>query len=324
MEQDHLRQLIRSLRDLSESEAALSDARLLERFVAQQDQAAFELLWRHGPLVLGVCRRTLANRHDAEDAFQATFLTLFQKARSISSAAALGSWLYRVASRIALKLRAKGARSAKREQPLPEELPAPGGIDSDHLDVHRAIDEEINRLPARQRDAFILCCLQGKTRDEAARELGCPGGTVSSRLTRARELLRRRLTRRGLAPAAVVSAVLAGESLAAPVSPGLVEANLKALLLFSSGGALCSAFCAEQNSAQGALSVEAVRLAQGMVRAMFVKKVKFAALVLLVVGALVGAGFLGRHALEAAHGRTTPTFPLGPKGRKPAARKRNR
>src|SRR5262249_11903944 len=170
MDPDSLRRLIRSLGDTETGGSAPSDAQLLERFVTWRDQAAFELLvWRHGPMVLGVCRRLLPNLADAEDAFQATFLVLVRKAASVIRREAVGGWLYRVAHRVALRARSVLARQAVREQPGVDRLAAPACAVPAWDALRRVLDEEIDRLPSRQRTAFVLCCLEGKTSAEAAR-----------------------------------------------------------------------------------------------------------------------------------------------------------
>lgn len=176
------------------------DAELLARFVKEHDEAAFELLlWRHGGLVLNVCLRVLGDRHQAEDAFQVTFLTLAQRAGAIGRGEAVAGWLYQVAHRVALRMRAR----SRREQPLGD-MPLPGrepepAETAEWRDLRPLLDAEVDRLPEKYRIAFVLCYLEGKTNEEAARELGCPRGTVDSRLARARERLRARLARRGLA-----------------------------------------------------------------------------------------------------------------------------
>ncbi len=289
MDQEPLRRLLHSLRRSAEpAGAAAGDALLLQRFVAASDHTAFELLvWRHGPMVLGVCRRLLPTAQDAEDAFQATFLTLVKRAGSIANGAALGAWLYRVAYRVALRARATLAARARRERPGVEDLPeAFRGDPVVAGDLRDVLDEEVNRLPARHRAAFVLCCLEGKTGAEAARELGCPPGTVSSRVTRARERLRRRLARRGLAPA-VVGAV-GGDALAAAVPPALAAGTVEAAVSFAAGGAV-----------GGALSSQAVTLAEGVLRAMSMTRLKIAAVLTLVLGILAGVA-LTRPALDAA------------------------
>src|SRR5262245_42697302 len=195
MNNGRLGTFLRQLRRVTAPKAAggLSDAELLERWLTQHDQAAFEVLvWRYGPLVLGVCRRLLRDG-DAEDAFQATFLALVRKAASIGRRERVGSWLYKVAYRVALR----AARTVRTAPPLPEVPVAGGEAEVMWRDLRAVLDEEVNRLPEKYRTAFVLCHLQGLTNAEAARALGCPLGTVLSRLSWARERLRQRLTRRG-------------------------------------------------------------------------------------------------------------------------------
>src|SRR5262245_54610097 len=179
--------------------ADLSDRQLLERFLHARDEASFAVLVeRHGRLVMGVCRRALRNHHDSEDAFQATFLVLVRKAGSISKRESVGSWLHGVACRIATRARSKNAFRRVREEQV-ERPPAPDLLDEViRRDLRAVLDEEVLRLPTRCRVPFIFCYMEGKTNEEAARLLGCPKGTVLSRLARAREILRGRLTRRGL------------------------------------------------------------------------------------------------------------------------------
>jgi RND family efflux transporter MFP subunit len=277
---------MRSLRTLAGPAAAgLGDGVLLERFVADRDEAAFELLlWRHGPAVLGVCRRLLADPNDAEDAFQATFLALAKKAAGIRRGEVVGTWLYRVACRVALRARAERARRASREQGDVDGLLAPADGEPAWRELREVLDEEVERLPARHRAAFVLCCLEGLTGEEAARQLGCAPGTVSSRLTRARERLRRRLARRGVSPAALTGVVLAPSLPASLVAP-----TLRAALLFSSG-----------KSVGGVVSARAVAHAEGVLRAMFLSKLKVAALLLLVAGLLAVGGVVTRQAPAAA------------------------
>jgi RNA polymerase sigma factor (sigma-70 family) len=194
---------------------APADQLLWDRFVARGDQVAFtDLVRRHGPMVLGVCRRVLRHPQDAEDAFQATFLVLARKARSVGQPERLSSWLYGVAYRTALKARSR-ALARRREVPVTD-VSAPQPSDPVLTEVREALDEELNRLPERFRTPLVLCYLEGKSTQDAARELGCPKGTVLSRLARGRDRLRRRLVRRGL--------VLTGAALA--VSPtGLASAD---------------------------------------------------------------------------------------------------
>jgi RNA polymerase sigma factor (sigma-70 family) len=302
MDQEPMSRLIRSLHKLAQplESDRLGDDQLLERFVAGRDRAAFELLlWRHGPMVLGVCRRVLSAAHDAEDAFQATWLTFVKKAGSIVHRAAVGSWLYQVAYRVALRARAARMKRGERESLDLDRLAAASAGDLvETEELGRVLDEEVNRLPARQRAAFVLCCLEGRTGEEAARELGCPPGTVSSRLTRARERLRQRLIRRGLAPAAALGGTMAGDAWSSPVSALLADNTLKATLLLSSGKA-----------AGGALSSQAVTLAEGVLRAMFVTKMKIAAALILSVGMFAASSVLVHRTLTAAPQAKEPPAP---------------
>ena len=187
------------------------DAALLDGFARRSDAAAFEaLVDRHGPMVRGVCRRILPDGHDADDAFQATFVVLLRKAGRVEHPDRLAPWLHGVASRVALKARARAARSRARLRVWTaaeaDAAPAPPGPRADLGDVQALIDAKIAGLPAKLRGVVVLCLVEGTTYDEAARRLGCPIGTVQSRLSRGRDLLRARLTRRGIAPALALAA----------------------------------------------------------------------------------------------------------------------
>jgi RNA polymerase sigma factor (sigma-70 family) len=256
-----------------------SDARLLDRFVRENDAAAFELIvWRHEGMVRGVCRRLLRDGPDAEDAFQAAFLVLVRKARSVGRGESLAGWLYRVAYRCALRIRAGAARRNRRETRGGDlaAVPAPEGLAADEGRLGPVLDEELQALPEKYRAPLVLCYLEGRTYDEAARQLGCPKGTVSTRLTKARDLLRRRLTRRGVGlPAAALAAVLCGRAAsAAPL--GLVSATVSAAL-----------------GTAGAVRTPATAVAEGVVRSMFLAKIKSASVVLFLLAALgTAAGVL--------------------------------
>jgi RNA polymerase sigma factor (sigma-70 family) len=195
--------------------APVRDAELLRRFVAAGDEAAFELLvWRHSRLVFEVCRRVLRNRHDAEDATQATFLVLARKADTVRGVPA--GWLARVAYRCALRL-----ASGRREPAVPaEQPPAHAGRSPEWSDLSAALDAELNRLPDRYRLPVVLCCLHGLSYDEAAAQLNWKPGTLSGRLSRAKALLRERLTARGITPTAVALVAFLD---------GLAEVNATAL-----------------------------------------------------------------------------------------------
>jgi RNA polymerase sigma factor (sigma-70 family) len=282
MADDSFRILLRQLRRATgpAGEAAPSDAQLLERFVTQRDEAAFELLvWRHGTMVLNLCRRMLRHDQDAEDAFQATFLVLAHKAASISKRTACASWLYKVAYRVALAARSEAAARGGRECSCPDDLPAAQARDELlWRDLRPVLDEEVSRLPEKYRAAFVLCCLQGRTSAEAAEQLGCPEGTVLSRLSRARERMRRRLLGRGVClSAGLLAAVVAANGQAAEVTAGLVGTTSRAALAVAAGKAVAAA------------SARAAALTQGALRAMFMTKLKMAGGLVLTV-ALIGAG----------------------------------
>jgi polysaccharide biosynthesis/export protein len=192
----------------------LSDRQLLEQFAGRRDasaEAAFEVLvLRHGPMVLRVCRNILGDSTDAEDAFQATFLVLVRRCGSIRRLESLGSWLYGVACRVAARARVDAAkrRSVERRGALRvvQTIDARGAGEPDRAEFGTVIQEEVQRLPENYRAVVALCYWEGLTQEQAATQLGCPLGTVRSRLARARNRLHRRLTRRGLAPLAVLVA----------------------------------------------------------------------------------------------------------------------
>ena len=174
-----------------------TDSELLDRYIQQKDEAAFAALVRRlGPIVLGVCRRVLHNEHDAEDAFQATFLILARKAASVRPRNRVGNWLYGVAYRTAQEARRSAARRRAREA---KAMARTEVAEQDHDDLRLVLDEELARLPDHYREVVVLCELQCQPHKEVARQLGCPEGTVASRLARARALLAARLRRRGLA-----------------------------------------------------------------------------------------------------------------------------
>src|SRR5690242_12515033 len=177
----------------------MTDRDLLQRFARALDGDAFAaLVQRHGPLVLGVCRRVLRQEQDAEDAFQATFLVLAKNAASICDAGAVVSWLYGVAHRTARAAKRAAGRRHAHESRARAAPPADPSWEAAWREVQAILDDEIDRLPDRLRAPFLLCHLEGQGRAEAARELGLTEGTVWSRLAQARKLLRGRLSRRGI------------------------------------------------------------------------------------------------------------------------------
>ncbi len=215
---------------LREIETETTDADLLGRFIDRRDEAAFAaLVRRHGPMVYGVCRRILPTTQDAEDAFQATFLVLVEKAREIIPRGAVGNWLYGVARRAALLARRAIARRRERAGEMPER-PAPDPLN----DLRMVLDEELGRLPDSYRTVIVLCDLEGRTRREAAAILGWPEGTVAGRLTRARAVLAKRLARH--APVVSVAAVLAGTASArVPEVPAAFEAAMPPVAALTRG-----------------------------------------------------------------------------------------
>ncbi len=217
----------------SGSVTGMSEGQLLERFVARRDGAAFEaMVARHGPMVLGVCRRVLRDPHDVEDAFQATFLVLVRKAGSLRRRDLLGNWLYGVAYRVALRARASSSRRRAIEAQVGR-----SEVESSNGESRPWLHEEIARLPEKYRIPIVLCYLEGRTHEEAAEHLRWPVGTVKGRLARARDLLRVRLTRRGLSlPAVALIAELTRDTSAAVPLP-LIHATTKAAILLAAGHA---------------------------------------------------------------------------------------
>jgi RNA polymerase sigma factor (sigma-70 family) len=277
-----LTRFLRHLRRVAgrQEPSSLTDAQLLERFVTQHDEAAFELLlWRHEKMVLSTCRRVLKNPHDAEDAFQATFLTLVRKAGSIGKRASVAAWLHKVAYRIALQANGVAKVHATHERQGCDLSTAAATPDFSAEPVWRdllvVLDQEVNGLPEKYRVPVVLCYLEGKTYEEAARQLGCPRGTVSIRLTRGRELLRQLLTRRGLVFSGSLLATVLSEHAAEAALPfALVDATVRAARLVAAAKVTASV-----------VSPKVTALTEGMVRAMLLTKLKIIGVsVMLTVG----------------------------------------
>jgi len=258
---------------------SLPDADLLQRFVQDGDQAAFTaLVRRHGRLVWNVCLRVLGNVHDAEDAFQATWLVLARKAGAIETPDLLGNWLHGVASRCATKLKARAASRRDQERKAVAMLTNEPAAALDWHDLRPVLDEEVSRLPLKYRAPVVLCYFEGKAYEEAARLLGCPAGTVAGRLARARKLLRDRLTRRGLGVTTAALATLLTEHACAAVPPeGLTAHAVTAALHFATGDGLAAEL----------VSPQVISLAEGVMRPMFRTKVQ-TLLALVVTAGLVG------------------------------------
>jgi RNA polymerase sigma factor (sigma-70 family) len=265
----------------------MSDGQLLEQFLSRRDgesEAAFAALVAiHGPMVWDVCRGILADSHAAEDAFQATFLVLVRRAGSIRRRDAVGPWLHGVARRTAVRARAVAARRRLREaqEQAMTVTPDPDPARREQLE---AMHEEVDRLAEKYRSPLVLCYFEGRTHAEAARLLRCPVGTVSVRLSRARDLLRARMTRRGVAlPAIVVGATLGRAGTASAMPLGLADSTIKAAMQLAAGKALKA----------GAFPASVAQLVGGEMRIMILTKLTWVAAGLLAAGSItVGIGLL--------------------------------
>jgi RNA polymerase sigma factor (sigma-70 family) len=216
----------------------LSDRQLLSRFHGQNDQAAFTaLVRRHGPMVLAVCRRVLPNAHDADDAFQAAFFTLARRAGAGTWHESLGPWLHLVAHRLALRIQAETQRRSRHESQATSRSPDDPLATITGRELCAVIDAELSALPERLRAPLVLCCLEGKTRDEASRHLGWSLSTLKRRLDQGRERLRWQLQRRGFALPAALAGLLAIEETQAALPAALIHqsAVLASAGMFASG-----------------------------------------------------------------------------------------
>jgi RNA polymerase sigma factor (sigma-70 family) len=268
------------LQTLRRQEASPTDAQLLEGFRAYHDEGAFEaLVRRHGPMVLGVCRLILRNHHDAEDAFQATFLVLACKAGSVRRRHSVASWLHGVAYNVALNLRGRALRRRRKEKEAAA-MPKCDATSDSWRQLEPWLDGAVRALPDKYRAAVVLCDLEGKSRKEAARQLGLPEGTVASRLARARQILSRCLARHGLALSATAVAVTLSQSpVSACVPPDLARSLARMAPLVAAGQA-------------GIVSARVAGLTHGVLKAMFLTQLKIASAVVLVLALLaIGATF---------------------------------
>jgi RNA polymerase sigma factor (sigma-70 family) len=286
-----------------------ADAELLARFVRQGDEAAFEVLvHRHGPMVWGVCRRLLTRTEDAEDAFQAAFVVLLRRAGSIRDGSLLGNWLYGVAYRVAVRARARAARRAARErQGMLTERAATATETT--TDWQHLLHEEVFRLPEKYRLPIVICYLSGKTNEEAAAALGWPVGTVKGRLSRARELLRVRLARRGVCLAgAALTGTLSAARLDAALPPSLMQSTVTGAVTGMTAG----------------ISPHALTLSKGVMQSMFWNKCATAGMALAALALLPAGTMLSYYGLSAmaqdraAAGAAAPAAQTPPPKAQPA------
>jgi RNA polymerase sigma factor (sigma-70 family) len=257
---------------LSRDGGGLTDGQLLACFLERGDPAAFEgLLRRHGPMVLGVCRRILGDGHDADDAFQAAFLVFVRKAGTIAPRDAVGGWLYGVAYRTALEARTKRRRRQAKEKQVGAMPDAAVEPDETWQELKPLLDKELNRLPEKFRVPVVLCDLEGLPRRQVARQLGVPEGTLSSRLHTARRALAQRLSRYGLCLSAGALATAVTRRASAAVPPPLMVSTVRVV------------------SGQAVAAAAAVSLSKEVMKTMFLAKLKLAVGAVMVVAAL-GAG----------------------------------
>jgi RNA polymerase sigma factor (sigma-70 family) len=261
--------------------ANTADSDLLERFVRHHDEAAFiTLLGRHGPMVLAVSRRILAHEHDAEDVYQAVFLLLACQARSIRKHASVGSWLHGVARRLAVRARNQANARTLREGQAAAMRETRSAGQTAWRELQAILDEELARLPENYRAAVVMCCLEARTQEEAAQQLGCPLGTVRSRLARGRKLLHDRLTRRGLA--------LSAGALATALTAGAARSNVPAALVKTTRQTAVQ--IAAGQAVSGFVAPSVASLMDGGTRAIAGVRGKLAVALLLTAGMVSGVG----------------------------------
>jgi RNA polymerase sigma factor (sigma-70 family) len=287
-----------------------ADHALLEQFVAHRQEAAFEaVLQRHGPMVLAVCRRILGSAQDAEDAFQATFLVLARRAPAISKRQSLASWLHGVALRTSLKRRIQLGRRRKHERQVVPMMAVDSQPDVVWTDLRQVLDQEVERLPEKYRVPVVLCYLEGRTYDQAAQQLGCSKGTLATRLTRARGILRQALGRRGLGVTAGLFSIMLTERAApACVPQALAASSLRAAMLFTTSPGLGAA-----------ASAPVLTLAEGVLETMSYDKLKAVMLALVAACVICGLGALGYQAFGAGSALPLPQTPLQAENKQAAA-----
>lgn len=272
-----------------EDRPGITDGELLDRFLSHRDDAAVAaIVRRHAPMVWGVCHRILRTHHDAEDAFQATFLVLVRKGAAIRNKGTLANWLYGVARQTAVRLRAAAAKRGVRERQVAD-VPEPVVAEARDEELLTLLDEELSGLPERFRVLIVLCDLEGRTRQDVALQLGCPEGTVASRLSRARAMLARRFARHGVSVSGGMAAVASRCTASAPAS--VTTATSRAASLVAAGRVVSSVLISERVAA----------LTEGVVKTMFVTKIKGLLAVLLAAGLVCGvSGLSFLHGPEAS------------------------
>ena len=274
--------VIQLLRRIVVQSGAWTDSRMLDLYVRQKDDAALAaLIGRHGPMVWGVCHRILRNHHDVEDAFQATFLVLVRKAATIRQKELVANWLYGVARQTAIRAKVAAFKRAMRERQVTE-MPERESVQPKFQDdLERLLDQELNRLPQKYRVLIILRDLEGKTYKEVAQQIGRPEGTVAGQLARARAMLAKRLSRRGL--------VVSGSTLGAALSAQVGSASTPAMVVSSTIQA-ATLFAAGQAAAPNMISAKVVALTEGVIKAMLLTKLKIASGAVLVAVAIASIG----------------------------------
>jgi RNA polymerase sigma factor (sigma-70 family) len=288
---DHLRKTI-----LRQEVDCLSDGQLLDRFLEKQDDAAFAaLVRRHGPMVWGVCKRVVGHAADAEDAFQAAFLILVRKAGTVNPREAVGNWLYGVACHTALQTKSACTRVHAKEKQVTSMPELAKGPCEDREKMQMLLDQELSALPDKYRLPVVLCDLEGRTRKEVAAQLKIPEGTLSSRLATAHQMLAKRLARHELAVSggslAALFAQNAANAASASVRASVVSSTIKTAVLVA----------ATKGTLAGVVSTKVAALTEGVIKAMFISKLKSATAVLLIVVALIGMGAgVGTLTLETA------------------------
>jgi RNA polymerase sigma factor (sigma-70 family) len=289
----HLRRAV-----LRQDGAGCTDGQLLASFIDQKDEAAFEaLVNRHGPMVFGVCRRVAGNHHDAEDAFQVTFLVLARKASSVRPRERVASWLHGVALRTAMKAKTMTAKRRGREQQV-REMPEPEAAQQGPWrDLQPLLDQELNRLPEYYRLPILLCDLQGMTIKDAAQQLGWPQGSLAGRLARGRKLLAKRLASRGVVlSAGSLAAVVSQNGASAGVPISLSCSTVKAAALIAAGRAAVA----------GVVPAKVAALMEGALKGMMLTKLNHAMAGLVVLGAVVFGGSLFMHCTAAGQQQYSP------------------